>query len=65
MNYVFIQEFSFREFRFAAYLNFSNYAHGYLGAGIRIEIPACVTHIIRCTFPALDGNYVAIADAEI
>ncbi|XP_022777632.1 uncharacterized protein LOC111319067 [Stylophora pistillata] len=46
-----------RSFRYAAYGQFTWWAHGYLGKKIRRVIPSCAVKIIRENFPCEDGIY--------
>ena len=43
--------------RYAAYGQFTWWAHGHLGKNIRRVIPSCAVKKIRATFPAPDGIY--------
>ena len=47
----------FRSLRYAAYRQFTWWAHGHLGKNIRRVIPPCAVKKIRATFPAPDGIY--------
>jgi hypothetical protein len=46
------------QIRFYLYRHASSWIHGYLGKGIRRELPQCVRDLIRSLSPDPDGNYV-------
>lgn len=47
----------FRNYRYAAYRQFTWWVHDRLGKYVRRVIPACVVKEIRAAFPDSQGNY--------
>ena len=59
--------FSFRNYRFTAYQNYTAWSHYYesLGKGVRVVIPSCVVTRIRECFPNAEGvPYVGFKELE-
>ena len=53
-----------RLLRVIAYRQFPHFAHGTLGRGRRVVIPACVVCKIRDKFPEEDNQYVGFRRDE-
>jgi hypothetical protein len=53
-----------KEVRFRLYRHATSLIHGYLGKGVRIELPQCVRGDILDLIPAPDGKYVGFKPAK-
>lgn len=54
----------FRSYRYAAYRQFTWFAHSRLGKSVRRVIPSCVVMEIRKQFPSKDGKYTGFKDCD-
>ena len=61
----FVRAMQPNESRHHLYRAFTEAEYGYLGAGNRIVIPACVRDYIRSLFPDKDGKYTGHRDADL
>lgn len=53
-------DYSHRQIRFKVYQYMINKQYGYLGKGVRRELPKCVTDEIHDTWPQSDGTYTGL-----
>lgn len=53
-----------KQVRFQLYRHATNWMHGYLGKGKRIELPQCVRSEILDLAPESNGSYVGFKDAK-
>jgi hypothetical protein len=53
-----------KEVRFRLYRHATSMIHGYLGKGVRIELPKCVLGEILDLIPAPDGKYTGFKPAK-
>jgi hypothetical protein len=54
-----------KQLRFIAYSVFTSMKHGYLGKRNRVQLPNCVEHGIRDTFPDSNKSYTGFKSAKI
>lgn len=54
----------FRNYRYAAYRQFTWWVHNRLGRYVRKVIPACAVKEIREAYPDADGNYTGFRTAD-
>ena len=60
---LYVDGYTNRRMRHAAYSQFVAHSVGPTGLGARVVVPACVVAAIRCKWPSPDGHYTGFKKA--